>query len=175
MADHSDLAEYLRTQGHRDIIDADEENAIQAADPLPEPFVPTAAQVAAHNHTSALCKLVPTLCGRPPVEQPSSRPIKAPARTVPLIVGYYCTLRDSNDADLARVFVCRLYPARAIMATMCEHEGADEPTVIKLANFIKASGYQRLYIRATRNALSGHSSRKPSGGHDDRELQTMKS
>ena len=51
VADQEELRQYRGDMGPKDIVDADEDVTIQAGEPLPEPYVPTAAQVAAHNCT----------------------------------------------------------------------------------------------------------------------------
>ena len=48
-----------------DVLDADDNVAIQPGDPLPEPRLPSAAEIARHNITHLPIQiLVPSLCGR---------------------------------------------------------------------------------------------------------------
>ena len=44
--------------------------------------------------------------------------------------------------------VARLYPAKAILATVCPHKGVDEQVVARMASFIKDSGYRSIVYRS---------------------------
>ena len=63
------------------------------------------------------------------------------SRSLPLFVFDYCFLRDSDSQDTLAVLCGRLYPSRALFATVCEHKGAhDKHTVQRLCQFLRASG-----------------------------------
>ena len=83
------------------LVDADGDCGIQPTVPLPEPRHTTTHS---HHRSHGL----------------------APQRSVPLLVADYCYKRDVIDEELAAVFVARLYPAKAIAASVCESKGVDE-------------------------------------------------
>ena len=66
---------------------------------------------------------------------------KATKRTVPLLVGDYCFLRNSSDEILQTVLVVRVYPFRMLLAIPVSAKGAtDEYAVSRLVDFIKNVG-----------------------------------
>ena len=44
--------------------------------------------------------------------------------------------------------VARLYPAKAILATVCPYKGVDEQVVARMASSIKDSGYRSILYRS---------------------------
>ena len=44
--------------------------------------------------------------------------------------------------------VARLYPAKALLATVCPHKGVDDKVVARMASFIKDSGYKSIVYRS---------------------------
>lgn len=135
--------------GPKDIVDADGDVTIQAGEPLPEPYGPTAAQRAARNTTHLpYASWCPHCVAARRANSHHRSQSGACERTVPLLVGDYCMLRDSNDNDLAQVLVCRLYPARALMATACDAKGADDHAITNLSALIKESCYRNIVYKS---------------------------
>ena len=66
----------------------------------------------------------------------------------PLFCADYCFVRDNQDKELATILVARLYPAKAILATVCPHKGVDEQVVARMASFITDSGYRSIVYRS---------------------------
>ena len=81
---------------------------------------------------------------------------------VPLIVADYCFARDNYDKQLATVLACKSEPANILLCLVVDEKGNDEPTITRLAQLIKDSGYmhivdrsdQELAIRALCNAAA---------------------
>ena len=48
--------------------------------------------------------------------------------------------------------VARLYPARAILATVCDQKGNDDIVISRVAQFIKDSGYSRVVYKSDQEA-----------------------
>ena len=150
IADRSEL----RDGEPADIINADDDDVIQPGKPLPEPRTPSPAEVAAHNLTHLPYRSWCPHCvrARRPNTQHRSKP-SASRRTVPLLVADYCYVKDINDEQIQTLLVARLYPARAMFATVCEKKGPeDEHVVSRLAAFIKESGYNQLIYRSDQEA-----------------------
>ena len=60
----------------------------------------------------------------------------------------YCFARDSSSSDPLTVLVGRLYPSRALFATVCEHKSAhDQHTVNRLCLFLKNAGVTQMVYR----------------------------
>ena len=102
-----------------DLIDVDGDLACQPCGTLPEPRVPTKAEVDRHNCTHlpyrSWCKWC--VMARRPNTHHRSR--LSSRRALPLLVADYCYLRDVHDEFLAKVLIARLYPARAVVAIVC--------------------------------------------------------
>ena len=63
------------------------------------------------------------------------------SRDIPLLVGDYCFLRDSNDNVLQTVLVCRMYPYQMLCAITVSSKGAvDSYAVQRLASFVANTG-----------------------------------
>ena len=147
---HVDHAENLRED---DIVDLDEDAVIQPAQPLPQPKVPTAAQVAAHNITHLPYRPWCPHCvaaRRPNSHHRSSS--SESQRDTPLLVADYCFIRDNNDDDCATVLVARLYPSRATLATMVDAKGPEANAVSRLAKFLRDSGYAKVVYKSDQEA-----------------------
>ena len=72
---------------------------------------------------------------------------------MPLLVADYCYVKDINDETMSTLLVARLYPARALMATVCEKKGPDdEHAVSRMAAFIRESGYKKIVYRSDQEA-----------------------
>ena len=67
---------------------------------------------------------------------------------MPLLVADYCHMRDSQDSELAKVLVAKLFPARAILAVVVDQKGLSEMVTDRVAKFIKDSGYLKLAYRS---------------------------
>ena len=132
-----------------DAINLDEDEVIQLAQPLPQPKVPTAAQIAAHNITHLPYRSWCPHCvaaRRPNTQHRSSQ--SPSARADPLLVADYCFVRGTNDADCVTVLVARLYPSRAMLATVVTAKGPEPNAVARLAKFLRDSGYAKVIYRS---------------------------
>ena len=133
------------------MIDIDDDVVVQNVDPLPEPLVPTRAQISTHNITHlpyrSWCKHC--VAARRP-NSPHLRSKTASQRSKPLLVADYCYVRDNADQELATILVARLYPAKALLATVCPHKGVDEKvfSVQCLVDDIAWLGYTRIELRS---------------------------
>ena len=140
----------LRNGEPADIVHADEVEVIQPGRPLPEPRVPSKSEVAIHNLTHLPYRSWCPHCvrARRPNTQHRSKSVDS-QRSVPLLVADYCYVKDIHDETISTLLVARLYPARALMATVCEKKGPeDEHSVARLALFIKESGYKKIVYRS---------------------------
>ena len=158
-----------------DIIDADEDSVVQAGKPLPEPMVPTPAQVAAHNLTHLPHRSWCPHCvrARRPNTQHRASPYST-QRTTPLLVADYCYIRDCEDKDLAAVFVARVYQAKALFELVCDKKGPDDNYVVtRLAQFIKDSGYSHIVFKSDQEASIKHCPRRHLEHHTDRGHATI--
>ena len=147
---HVDSAEDLRQS---DVIDADDEVVVQPARPMPQPMVPSAAEVAAHNITHLPYRAWCPHCvsSRRPnsqhrVSSSSSR------RMDPLIVADYCFVRDNDDDEPVTLLVARLYPSRSMLATVVKAKGPEQTAVARLAKFIRDSGYAKVIYKSDQEA-----------------------
>ena len=132
-----------------DIIDLDADEVIQPATPLPQPIVPTAAQIEAHNLTHLPYRTWCPHCvaaRRPNTHHRASS--SDSHRTAPLLVADYCFVRDNDDAECVTVLVARLYPSRAMLATVVDAKGPDQNAVARLARFLKDSGYSKIVYKS---------------------------
>ena len=133
----------------KDIVDDDEDSAIQPGMPLPEPITPTAIQVAAHNLTHLPYRSWCSHCVRARRANSHHRSIPSSRqRTTPLLVADYCFVRDCQDKELATVLVGRLYPSKALFAVVCDQKGVDNYVVTRLAHFIRDSGHSHIVYRS---------------------------
>ena len=132
-----------------DLIDLDEDTVIQPAKPLPSPKAPTAAQVAAHNitHLPYRSWCPDCVAARRPNSQHRSSSSES-QRVDPLLVADYCFVRDNDDAEVITILVARLYPSRAMLATVVDAKGPDEHAVSRLAKFLRDSGYAKVVYRS---------------------------
>ena len=132
-----------------DIVSAEEEEVIQPGQPLPEPRLPSAAEVAAHNCTHLPYRSwCPYCVAARRRNSPHFQSSPSQQRQIPLLVGDYCSIRDIEGEESKTILVCRLYPARALFATVCEAKGEDGFTIIQLARFLKDSGYRKVIYRS---------------------------
>ena len=153
-----------------EVTDLDEDVVVQPPRPLPEPKVPTSAQVAAHNLTHWPYRTWCAHCVA--ARRPNSHHLSASSnsqRSTPLLVADYCFIRDNEDEETATVLVACLYPSRTMLATVVPAKGADPVAVARLANFIRHSGYSKIVYKsdqefsscALRGSLPGiHSTRR---------------
>ena len=132
-----------------DIVDADDDSAVQPALCLPCPKTPSAAQVANHNITHMPYRSWCPHCvaSRRPNSQHRSSSSES-ERSDPLLVADYCFLRSSDDTVLSTVLVARLYPSRAMLCTVVDAKGPEPNAVARLARFIRDSGYSKLVYRS---------------------------
>ena len=131
-----------------DIIDADDNEAVQVAQPLPAPIAPSKAQRDAHDCTHIPYRSWCPHCVAARRSNSQHRRSSSSSRTMPLLVADYCQLKDSEDGlDGVQVLVARLYPARAILATVVSAKGPEENAVARVAKFIRDSGYAKMAYR----------------------------
>ena len=115
---------------------------------MPEPDQPTRAEKARHDLTHITYRSWCPHCvaGRRPSDQHRSQPRST--RNVPIFCSDFAFLRDAQDEDLAPVLVGRLYPSRALFATVCDAKSHDDAATRRLANFLKESGVSRLVYKS---------------------------
>ena len=131
------------------MIDVDEDAVVQNAEPLPEPRVPTRSQICSHNITHLPYRSWCKHCvAARRSNSPHLRATTPSQRSKPLLVADYCYVRDNLDKELATILVARLYPAKALLATVCPHKGVDSKVVARMASFIKDSGYRPIVYRS---------------------------
>ena len=131
-----------------DIIDAEDDDTVQIAEPLPSPIAPTKAQRDAHNVTHLPYRSWCPHCVAARRPNSAHRIQKSGPRSMPLLVADYCFLKDSEDDVGIPVFVARLYPAKAMLATVCDQKGEDDNVIARVAQFIKDSGYSKIVYRS---------------------------
>ena len=132
-----------------DIIDLDDDIVVENVKPLPQPKVPTQAQIDAHNLTHMPYRSWCPHCvaaRRPNSHHRSSS--SDSQRADPLLVADYCFVRDNNDSETITILVARLYPSRTMLATVVDAKGPDPNAVARLAKFIKDSGYAKVIYRS---------------------------
>ena len=128
-------------------VDLDSGVAVQIPRGLPSPPQPSKEEKARHDLTHINYRSWCPHCvfGRrnntPHNTSQSSR------RNIPLFCADYCFLRDIDDPDNVPCLVGRLYPSKAIFASICDKKGADDPVVKRLANFIKESGLSKMVYK----------------------------
>ena len=138
MPAHIDNAEDLKDA---DIIDLDGDTVVQPAQPLPQPKVPTAAQIAAHNITHLPYRSWCPHCVAARRPNTQHRSPSSPAhRAAPLLVADYCFVRDNDDDECVTILVARLYPSRAMLATVVDAKGPEHNAVARLSKFLRDSG-----------------------------------
>ena len=132
-----------------DLIDVDDEMVCQPCEPMIEPKVPTAAQIAAHNisHLPYRSWCPHCVAARRPNSH-HARSSSEDRKSSPLLVADYCFMKDNQDEDITTVLVVRLYPAKAILATVCPSKGVDEHVISRVTSFVRDSGYLKLIYRS---------------------------
>ena len=109
-----------------DAIDLDSDEVIQVAQPLPQPKVPTAAQIAAHNLTHLPYRSWCPHCvaaRRPNTHHRSSSP--GQSRADPLLVADYCFVRDNDDDEYPQKIAKRRSPKCALLCIPFIDESLD--------------------------------------------------
>ena len=131
-----------------DEINADDDEAVQIARPIPAPMTPSKAQRDAHEVTHLPYRSWCPHCVAARRSNSQHKRMSSSSRTLPLLVADYCQLKDTEDGlEGVQVLVARLYPARAILATVVNAKGSEENAVNRVASFIKDSGYSRMVYR----------------------------
>ena len=131
-----------------------EEDGPSAIPPKPVPSPPSmsAVEKAKHDLTHqpphpgcAICRSTRS----PNMQHPQSH---EHMRTIPLLVGDYCFLRDAADAYLATCLVLRLYPYRLFLAFIVPRKGSDPSVVARISRFIREAGLVHFAYRCDREA-----------------------
>ena len=141
--------QHLQREGPDDVVDVDDDIICQPCEPMIEPKVPTAAQISAHNinHLPYRSWCPHCVAARRPNSH-HSRSKNEDRKSSPLLVADYCFMKDNADEEITTVLVARLYPAKAILATVCPSKGVDEHVISRVTNFIRDSGYLKLIYRS---------------------------
>lgn len=136
-----------------DKVDADEEDVVQPGAPLPEPRMPSPAEIARHNVTHLPYRCWCKHCVRARRQNAQHRS-QSPSsqRTVPLLAADYAQARDCEDEALATLLIGRLYPAKQILAVPCAQKGIDDYVITQVAQFIKRSGYKHVVYKSDQEA-----------------------
>ena len=137
--------------GHAEDIEeasAMDESSTQIPIGKPEPAQPTRAEKARHDltHITYRSWCPHCLMGRRPSAQHRSQST-ANARSTPLFCADYAFVREAQDEELATCFIGRLYPSRALFATVCDAKGHDEPAIRRLSTFLKETGVSKLVYK----------------------------
>lgn len=130
-------------------MDADEGAVCQKAEALPEPIVPTRAEVEAHNVTHlpyrSWCKWC--VMARRRNTAHSFRP-NSSRRSMPHLVADHCHMRDYNDVKRATTLVAKMYPAKAIRSVAVDPKGLSALAIDRMSRFIKETRYLRIAYKS---------------------------
>ena len=78
-------------------------------------------------------------------------------------------MKDKDDDDVLTVLAARLYPSKAILATVCPSKGVDDHVNSRVSKFIEDSGYLKLIYRSDQEpslrAMLEEAFRKSSEAH----------
>ena len=126
-----------------DLISAEDGMVCLRTQALPQPLVPTKAQIEAHEVGGHLpyrnwCRWC--VMARRRNSQHRSQPNPS-RRALPLMVADYCFMRDSTDEELCKTLVAKVYPAKALLATVVDSKGLSKQVIERVARFIKETGY----------------------------------
>ena len=131
-----------------DEVDADTGVATQRPPRvIPEPKQPTREEVARHNLTHLpyrnWCPHC-LACRRSNNAHVAS--LSPEERSLPIFVSDYAFVRKP-DEDLVTILVGRLYPSRAIFATVCDIKGPEDASISRLTDFFKESGITKVVYK----------------------------
>ena len=131
-----------------DEVDADSGMATQKAPRvIAEPRQPTREEVARHNLNHlpyrSWCPHC-VACRRPNNAHYAS--LSSEERSLPVFVSDYAFVRQ-NGEQLVTILVGRLYPSRAIFATVCDVKGPEDASISRLADFFKESGVTKVVYK----------------------------
>ena len=144
----TDHGENLRSLDD-DLVDADEGDAVQRAVPMPAPITPSKSQVEAHNLTHWPYRSWCPHCVAARRPNSHHRRLQDPIhRTIPLLVGDYCFVRDADDTKVAQILVVKIEPANMVLCCIAEQKGEHDPVVQRLTRFIKDTGYSHIAYRS---------------------------
>ena len=137
-----------RTSAEEEIA-ADDNQVLQKPRGMPEPILPSPAEVNLHNlsHIPYRSWCQHCVAARRNAQAHASQ-AKSPQRMLPLIVFDYCFVKGASDETLATVLVARLYPSRALFACVCDNKGPDECATFRLSLFLKENGYQKFVYKS---------------------------
>ena len=122
-------------------------SAALAPRPLASPKEPTTAQRELHNLTHLpYCSWCPhcVACRRPNTQHRISHD----ERTIPLLVGDYGFVRNTQDESLVTLLVMRLYPYGLYFSCVVDVKGPDPVASERLAHFIKSAGLLHFAYRS---------------------------
>ena len=132
-----------------DVIDCEEDVEVQVPRGMPQPSQPSPQEVARHNLTHwpyrSWCPHCVS-CRRPNSHHRKSRP--SSSRNIPLFCADYCFVKDSADEQMDTILAGRLYPSKAVLATVCSNKGNDELAIARLTSFIKEAGIPKLVYKS---------------------------
>lgn len=135
------------------MIDADDDETVQVARPLPAPTTPSNAQREAHECTHLPYRSWCPHCVAARKSNSHHRRSSSSQCTLPLLVADYCQLKDTDDGvEGITALVARIYPARALLATVVDAKGPEDNAVARVANLIRDSGYSWMVYRTDQEA-----------------------
>ena len=144
----------IRRNGDEEVVNVESGEAIQRAEALPEPKVPTKAEIDAHNVNHLPYRSWCPWCVM--ARRRNSPHLRAQSRlsqrNVPFLVADYCYMRDCQDEELATTLVAKLYPAKAMLAIVVDQKGLSEAVVRRVSRFIKDSGYLKIAYKSDQEA-----------------------
>ena len=132
-----------------DVVDCEEDVEVQVPRGMPQPSQPSPQEVARHNLTHwpyrSWCPHCVS-CRRPNSHHRKSRP--SSFRNIPLCCADYCFVKDSAGEQMDTILAGRLYPSKAVLATVCSNKGNDELAIARLTSFIKEAGIPKLVYKS---------------------------
>ena len=123
------------------VVTTDDEDEFLVGRCIPCPGEPSPEMVARHNLTHLPYQSWCPHCVASRKNNQAHQEGKSAPRSLPLLVLDYCFLGESGSQDQLTVLVGRIYPARALFATVVQHKSAfDLETVGRFSNFLRSTG-----------------------------------
>ena len=135
-----------------DEVDTDDHAAVQIPIGIPAPSQPSKAEIERHNLTHINYRSWCPHCVFGRRNNTAHRSRQHSDRKVPLFCADYCFIRDVEDPENLTCLVGKLYPQKAMFASVCDMKGAEDEVVGRLAQFIKSTGITKLVYKSDQEA-----------------------
>ena len=137
-----------RSVDDADEVDADTGTATQKPPRvIPEPKQPSREEVARHNLTHLPYRSWCPHCVACRRSNNAHRTTHSSEdRSLPIFVSDYAFVRQPGEA-LVTILVGRLYPSRAVFATVCDVKGPEDASINRLSDFFKESGITKVVYK----------------------------